>query len=288
MQRHIKKFTLWILCVDDITYEILTKLNLVNVKLLRLSKIETKELLKVKPSRSKGEYCWTLTPFAPRFVFDADVKVKRVTYIDADLYFLKSPKPIFDEFDISTKAVLITEHAYSADNDHSDSAGIYCVQFMIFKRNDSEIVRSWWEDKCIEWCYARVESGKFGDQKYLDDWAVRFEEYVHVLNNKELALAPWNALRFPYSSAVFWHFHGLRLLTNKKAIFGAYILPEIVIEKIYRPYLADLREIVDKLSTHTEFKAQDTNYGIPTFFKKLRRIIYSGWINTRSLFPYKF
>ncbi len=60
---------------------------------------------------------------------------------------------------------------------------------MTFKRNDGELVRSWWEERCLEWCYARFEDGKFGDQKYLDDWTSRFNKQVHVLKNKELMLA---------------------------------------------------------------------------------------------------
>ena len=78
------------------------------------------------------------------------------------------------------------------------------------------------------WCYNRFEDGKFGDQKYLDDLGARFSNKVHVLKNKELILAPWNATRFPYGNYVIWHFQGLRLIKKRstwKVFFGFYKLP---------------------------------------------------------------
>ena len=250
MERHVNEYTLWILCVDDQSYEILDRLNLPHVRLLQLSKLETAELLGVKPMRSKGEYCWTLTPFAPRFVFEADANVARVTYLDADLWFRKNPVAIFREFDLSGKQVLITDHAYAPEYDQSATSGQYCVQFMIFSREGGESVRKWWEHRCIEWCYARFEKDKFGDQKYLDDWPERFADFVHVLNNKELALAPWNAKRFPYGASIFYHFHGLRIASNKEVNVGGYYLPKPLIENIYTPYLIDLKNATAKLSAN--------------------------------------
>ena len=178
MERHVKDYTLWILCVDDEAHDVLTKLQLPNVRLLQLSKLETAELLRIKPTRSKGEYCWTLTPFAPRFVFEADADVQRVTYLDADMWFRKHPAPIFREFEASGKQVLITDHAYAPEYDQSATSGQYCVQFITFTRDGGEVVRQWWEDRCVEWCYARFEDGKFGDQKYLDSWPELFLEQV--------------------------------------------------------------------------------------------------------------
>ena len=65
MQRHAGQHLLWILCIDDVAYEVLQCLELPDVRLLRLDGVETAELLKVKAGRSRGEYCWTLTPFTP-------------------------------------------------------------------------------------------------------------------------------------------------------------------------------------------------------------------------------
>lgn len=250
MERHIKCYSLWILCVDDEVYEALLKLKLPNTRLLKLSILETAELLKIKSSRTKGEYCWTLTPFTPRFVFEADPAIERVTYLDADMWFRKSPAPIFKELTDSGKHVLITDHAYAPEHDQSQQAGQYCVQFMIFTRN-GELVRKWWEERCLEWCYARYEDGKFGDQKYLDSWPEMFKDHVHVLHDHSLLLAPWNGTRFPYSSAIAWHFHSARLIIkNKKSMSlwaGNYYLPPTTVAAIYKPYFLDITESVNQL-----------------------------------------
>lgn len=251
MERHIADYTLWILCMDDTTYDILTKFNLPNVRLLQLKELETTKLLSVKPHRSKGEYCWTLTPFAPRFVFEAQPEIKRVTYIDADLWFMRSPTPLFRELEHSGKHVLITDHAYAPEHDQSILNGRYCVQFLTFTRTSGEKVRKWWETRCIEWCYARYEDGKFGDQKYLDEWPEQFRKYVHVLIDKELTLAPWNVTRFPYSNAVFYHFHQVRIGKTFSGNFQLdsrhYPLPKTVINNIYYPYATDINNAINKL-----------------------------------------
>lgn len=248
MERHAAPYTLWVLCIDDAAHEVLTSLRLPNLKLLALSQLETPELLAIKPGRSRGEYCWTLTPFAPRFVFNADPDVERVTYLDADLWFRKSPALLLGEFTASGKGVQITDHAYAPEYDSTVTSGQFCVQFMTFHRQRGEAVRKWWEERCLEWCFARYEDGKFGDQKYLDDWPERFSEDVHVFGQKELLLAPWNVTRFPYGQAVAYHFQGLRILAGKRVVLApTYSLPRFVVANIYDPYLLDLKSVIMQL-----------------------------------------
>jgi hypothetical protein len=246
LELHAGDYTLWILCMDDNCYDILSAIKPANTRLLKLSAIEPEELKLVKTQRSIAEYCWTVTPWTPKFVFDSDPSVARVTYLDADLWFLRNPASLFRELDESGKSVLITEHAYTPEFDESHRTGRYCVQFVVFGRDSSENVRKWWQEKCLEWCFARFEDGKFGDQKYLDDWDVRFHDQVHVLRNQASTLAPWNAARFPYSSAVFYHFHGLRILKNR-ITFDGYPLPVNVINNVYRPYIRMLGEKISLL-----------------------------------------
>src|SRR5439155_4729098 len=130
LERHASPYVLWILCMDDEAYEVLNRLRLPHVRLLRLAEVETAELLRVKRERSRAEYCWTITPFAPRFVFGADPAVRRVTYVDADLWFRHAPALIFREFERSGKQVLITDHAYAPEHDQTAAHGRYCVQFI--------------------------------------------------------------------------------------------------------------------------------------------------------------
>jgi len=234
--------------MDTQAKAILDAMGKSTLKTIALEEAETPELLAIKPTRNRAEYCWTLTSLTPKLVFDRDATVNRVTYLDADIYFLKSVQPIFDEFEASGKSVLITEHAYDLEYDQAETSGKYCVQFMTFVREASEPVRKWWHERCVEWCFDRQEDGKFGDQKYLDDWTVRFGQHVHVLTKIDAILAPWNARRFPFDRALVWHFHGLRLLKNGKVLLHRlYVVPDAVDEKIYLPYLHELKDALAAL-----------------------------------------
>jgi hypothetical protein len=99
----------------------------------------------------------------------------------------------------------------------------------------------------VEWCFSRSEDGKFGDQKYLDDWPERFGDKVHVLQHQEWTLAPWNATRFPYGSAIIYHFHGLRLLDGGKVSLSDYAMPPAVVRNVYEPYLGSLKKALATL-----------------------------------------
>ena len=98
---------LWVICIDELVDEQIKKLNLENISTIPLWTIETDELKKVKPTRTVGEYCWTLTPFAPKAVFDMAPDAERVTYLDSDLFFFSNPDKFFYEFESSKKHVLI-------------------------------------------------------------------------------------------------------------------------------------------------------------------------------------
>lgn len=248
MERHAGPFTLWVLCMDSQAHEALQRLDLPNVRLIALADAETPELLHVKPSRSRGEYCWTMTSSTPKLVFDRDASARRVTYLDADLWFRQSPEAIFEQFDRSGKSVLITEHAYPPEFDQSKDSGRFCVQFITFARDRGEPVRRWWADRCIEWCYARTEDGKFGDQMYLDDWPVRFAELVHVLANPEWVQGPWNTTRSAPGAAIAFHFHGLRLMRQGVVLLTeSYPIYAGTKDVLYDPYLKDLERSVAAL-----------------------------------------
>ena len=157
-------------------------------------------------------------------------------------------------------AVLITEHRYTRKYDQTAVSGRYCVQFMTFKNNpDGRGVLKWWQDRCLEWCFARSEDGKFGDQKYLDHWPRLFSG-IHELAHLGGGVAPWNVQQYDLFREgsgiflrektggrkvplVFYHFHRLNFMTRSIAVLGSYDLSRDAKVYIYKPYLCHLKQL---------------------------------------------
>ena len=257
LARHGGDFHLWVICMDKATERAITDLGLEHVSLLPLESVETRELREVKETRSIAEYCWTLTPFSIDFVFDQDPNIQRVTYLDSDIWFTRSPSELLAEMDSAGAQSLITPHAYSTEHAANIRFGIYCVQFMPFSRDGSRDLRANWQAKCLDWCYAVAEPDRFGDQKYLDTWTHDFPEIVHVLKGVEKTQAPWNAVDFDAADAVMYHFHRLRLVSESRAFMGTYRIPNKTIAMLYRPYLADIKSATGDLAElGLDFKPQ--------------------------------
>lgn len=280
LMQHAKPFHLWIVCIDESVERQLITLDLPNVSLIPLRDVETTELLAVKRGRTRAEYCWTLTPFAPSFVFERSRNINRITYLDADLYFLDSPKDIFDEFVSSGKQVLITEHAYAPEYDQTQTSGRFCVQFMVFNKtpNGIRVLKSW-QDQCIEWCFNRFENGKFGDQKYLDEWPIIFGNETHIFSENNRTLAPWNVDFFEnncgYLNPIFYHFHSLKIIgKNKIQLCSGYKIGGLG-KLIYDNYLCQLRLAIEKIE-NSGYKIK-----VSTNIKNLIKIFFC--LNKKSM-----
>ena len=68
-----------------------------------------------------------------------------------------------------------------------------------------------------------------------------------MLRHAEWTRAPWNVTESPYEQALFFHFHGLRLLANDRVNLGGYPLSSELIQRVYAPYLASLAQAVGAL-----------------------------------------
>jgi hypothetical protein len=248
-----------------------------------MEEFETPALLAIKDGRTRGEYCWTCTPHV---VIDA---LKRsgsseMTYLDADLYFFRSPEILLKEFRASGASVLLTEHRYAPEYDQTETSGIYCVQFITFRSDQTGLeILNWWGDRCIEWCFARFEEGKFGDQKYLDDWTTRFSG-VHVLENIGGGVAPWNMTAYRVSAGpmvngvpvVFFHFHNLKWYRNGWIdLCGAnYRMNNAIVDFIYRYYVHALDEAfrsVREIEPGFQGGLLPEMQGWRVFYEKLKR-----------------
>jgi hypothetical protein len=249
LEEHAQAFHLWILAMDDACASALEKLQLRHATIVRLAEIEDDRLRAVKGQRSTAEYCWTLTPFLPAYVLRRSPKLERVTYLDADLFFFQSPRALLDELAQSGKHVLITEHAFAPEHAGYMRYGRFCVQFITFRNSDSAArVLRWWQERCVEWCYAREEDGKFGDQKYLDEWPARFSSEVHILAQSDRTLAPWNVAYQSRLSErvqpVFYHFHSLKIVSSKRVVLHFMYYIGRKNRWIYDRYLSTMRAVV--------------------------------------------
>jgi len=253
-------FHLYIFAFDEKSFTILTQLNFKKVTVISLAEFEDEDLLDIKPSRSKAEYCWTSTPSTIFFCLKK-YNLDYCTYIDADLFFYSNPSVLIKE--MGGNDVLITEHRYTTKYDQSALSGKYCVQFMTFKNSENGLfILNWWKDACIEWCFNRREDGKFGDQKYLDDWMVRFKG-VHELKHLGGGVAPWNVQQYKITKEpdglkvielstkstfdlVFFHFHHLnnqKFSRINEFYFGPYSITKSTLKKLYKPYIKKLKEM---------------------------------------------
>jgi hypothetical protein len=259
LRRNTKEFHIYIFAFDALTHNILQHLGLPDATIISLKEFENEKLLGVKPSRTKAEYCWTSTSSAIAYVIE-NYKVSSCTYLDADLYFYGSPAVLLGELR-NGKNILITEHRFSdsARIFEQKRAGRFCVQFITFtNQGDSLKVLDKWKNQCIDWCYARYEDGKFGDQKYLENWP---EEYpnVHVLEHPGGGIAPWNARRFRFVlengkifglkpgtekmiEIVFFHFHFVRISKSGFADIGWNRLTKNIRDLFYKPYIKSINE----------------------------------------------
>jgi len=247
-------FTLHLFCFDETTYLTTKKMKYKNIKLYHNSVFETKELLKIKSSKERlYEYYWASLPHLAKKVLD-EQNCEFVALADADIMFFQSPEIIFEEFKNSD--VIIQPNNYSSlYPEDFVRYGYYCSSFQCFRNNkNGKKVLNYWCNKCTEWCSRKYEKGKFGDQKYLDDWRIRFKK-VREVSNVGTNIAPWNVQKYDISKEngvilinnkwplVYYHFHSFKInLNNYNYILTgdrnlSYPIANDVIKFVYEPYV---------------------------------------------------
>lgn len=264
LKEHCKQdFTFYVLAMDEVTEKYLKSLNNVNLFVITVDDMKKMYpvLIKLEKERTRGEFSWTLSSFSIQYCL-RQFSLDSCTYVDSDICFYNDPQILLDE--VGDKSVMITEHNYTPEYDQSATSGKFCVQFMYFKNNeDGNIVLEYWRSKCENWCYNRIEEGRFGDQKYLDDWESRFDGVVYNCRNIGCGVAPWNIQKYDIleenknifvidritkvkKPLVFFHFHALVEIEEKKWSLSPYLLPQCGKKILYLPYINKLYEIEEK------------------------------------------
>lgn len=70
LARVCNDFHLYVFAFDDTCLQALTSLKYPSMTVIALAEFEDDELLRVKPGRSRAEYCWTCTSSTILYVLD--------------------------------------------------------------------------------------------------------------------------------------------------------------------------------------------------------------------------
>lgn len=252
--RHLKfDFTLFIVCLNDSAYDILTELNIPQIKAIKLSEVETfdPEFAKCREDRSLIEYYFTLSPVMPLYLFEKYPKIDILAYMDADLFFYSSPQALYDE--LGDGSVLIIEHRFPEKIKWREKYGRFNVQFQLYRRGEACFeCLNWWRKKCIEYCSDQLDGERFADQKYLNQWPEKFSGIV-ISQLKGAGLAPWNwynydiklndsgELEVDGENLIFYHFQGFkilnRLMLNHNLGHYRKVMPYWLLRELYLKYL---------------------------------------------------
>lgn len=252
------EFRMFALCMDKIAFDQLVEAGRPGLIPISVEDFERGDaaLLAAKQNRSRAEYFFTCTPSLCLYVLSQFPEVDLLTYLDADLYFYSSPEPLFAE--LGSASVGLIAHRYAPRSQRYIKYGIYNVGWLNFRRDAAGLsCLQWWRERCIEWCYDRLEGDRFADQKYLDEWPARFSG-VRVLQHKGGNVACWNLAAYKVSwcelqvwideqPLIFFHFTGVKeirpyLYQTGLAVHA--VFPDwIVRQRIFGPYIHHLKRL---------------------------------------------
>lgn len=278
---------LFTFCMDDASYENLTKNKPENVTPIHFSKLENAfpGLLVAKNNRTRVEYFYTCSPAICNYVLTFIDGVNEITYLDADLYFFTTPEPIFEE--LKDASVGIIEHKFNFLTKRNIVYGKFNVGWITF-RNDKNgfVCLNSWTSNCIEWCYQRLEGDKYADQKYLDYWQRDFEG-VYVIKNIGANLALWNISNYKISflngkvyvnniELIFYHFANFKQIgvnvfkTDLSRVFVR--CTGVIKHNIYMPYILTINKYIND-SCLILPKKDAHSKGIGNLLRKLTRTV---------------
>lgn len=264
IERYTQDYVLYVLCMDDRCYEILTDLNRPRFIPIKLSDFESPELLAVKEERSMGEYCWTCSSCLVDYVMRT-FNPEYCAYIDSDLYFYDDVNVVVKEMQERNASVMITGHRFNwYDKKRMERrVGKYCVEFNTFKNDkNGRLLLGIWKSQCLEYCKCDGDGVHWADQKYLDNWC---EDYPFCVETKNYGagVALWNISQYklhindnngPVSvvckdkinKTFFYHFQNLNYIDECTANThtGAYWGVDFdLVRSFYLPYLDHIRHI---------------------------------------------
>ena len=201
LTKHDAAALLWVLALDDETAAVLRALNEPTLRVVPLAELETADpdLAVAKANRTRVEYYFTLSPCWPRHLLRTQPGIDRLLYVDADMLFFSDPQPAWQA--LEQGSVLLCSHRFPDYLRHYERHGRYNVGVLGWQRDANGLAcLDWWRERCLEWCYDKLEPGRYADQKYLEEWPRRFTGVIEC-GHPGVNLAPWNWLNHRYGFA---------------------------------------------------------------------------------------
>jgi len=299
--KHCPNSMIYIFAFDQITIDILSNLKLEKTQIISLNQLEKKysELIEAKTKRNFKEYFWTTTPFVIDYVLSC-YGVDNVTYVDADCYFFNSPAILIDSIP-QDKVVSLSPHNFSQEYQHFEiTSGKYCVEFLTFKNClDAKKVLNWWKESCANWCHDRFEDGKFGDQKYLENFK-NISSNCFDLEHLGQGIAPWNSSQYDFFNEnnkiifckkkdlsakidlIYIHFHNLKTLDLYSAKQDGYSLDSKLVRIVYLPYLKKLTSLFMQINPKNESLDYEKLQSGNKFIFKVKALLFSLYLASKN------
>ena len=300
--RFVGPFRLYALCHDRAAFDAVAALGDPTFVAVDVADLEAHdpELAAVKSARNRVEYYFTCTASFCRYVLDRFADVDLVTYLDADLYFFSSPGPVYAE--LEGFSVGIIEHRFNPRVTSYSRFGRFNVGWVSFRRDPDGLgCLDWWRERCLEWCYDRVEADRYADQKYLDAFPGLFAG-VRIIEHPGANVAPWNAANHWFSARngevqvdglplIFFHFAAFKEVRPwlYRTDFGAYftVLGPTLRRHVMRPYIAALKRFTSDSTSAGRIRNTDSRLGTiarwpKTFARTLRRMAFLEYVLYRE------
>jgi hypothetical protein len=253
-RRHGFAGEIWVLCLSDECERRLEAMALPAVRTITLAQLESHipRLMDARANRSTLEYYFTCMAALHTYLFETQPDIDGTMYVDSDILFFANPEIIFDSIGDAPAAVI--PHNFTPRMRFLERCGIFNAGWTAFRRTQQGLCcLKWWLDQSLDWCYDRVEDGRYANQAYLD----RFPDIApatRILRQKGFNCAPWNIGNYKMTERngqlwvddeplIFFHFHGIKrrlgLFQIHHSEYGAPVT-WLMRNKLYRPYIAKL------------------------------------------------
>jgi hypothetical protein len=297
IRRWHKDFVLFVLCLDEQVQDYFHRNKLPGVEAIAIKELEDDypELNNVKNTRNYIDYLFTLSPYLPSLVLKKNNSIPFICSLDCDQYFFGNSEFIFEE--LRDHSILIMPHRFTKQVAHHIVYGKYNVSFQVFKNDEiGNNCLALWRTQCLDWCFDKLETDRFADQKYLETWHSYFGMNVKEIDNIGVGLAPWNldqkkiyaregVVYVDDQKLILYHYQGMRFVSKSLLNSGlayykvkpTFSFIRLVLYPIIRALLRYRnRELTDSIgrNIHIQSKSKTflgliTSYGMYYISKKL-------------------